>query len=68
MSRRMVTNFQRAGFPSYEMIDEDGQAKPAIYGVHWVNPDTLKTMAKHGGKPTGPKGEPIDASSKPQSA
>ena len=60
MSRRMVTNFQRPGFPSYEEIEEEGQAKPCVYGVHWVNPDTLKTLAKHGGQPTGPKGEPID--------
>ena len=60
----MVTNFQRVGYPSYEEIEEDGQAKPAIYGVHWVNPDTLKTLDKHGGKPTGPKGEPLDDPSK----
>jgi hypothetical protein len=56
----MVTNFHRAGFPSYEEIDEDGQAKPCVFGVHWVNSDTLRTMAKHGGKPTGPKGEALD--------
>lgn len=60
----MVTNFQRSGFPSYEEIEEDGQAKPCVYGVHWVNPDTLKTLQKHGGRPTDPKGQPIGDPSK----
>jgi hypothetical protein len=58
MAKRMVTNFARAGFPSYERIDEEGQAKPAIYGVPWVNPDTLATIRKRGVQRTGPKGEP----------
>lgn len=60
MARRMVTHFSRAGFPSYEEIDEEGQAKPAVYGVPWVNPFTLATIRKHGGRPTGPRGEPLD--------
>jgi len=62
MSKRMVTNFARAGFPSYEEVDEEGQAKPAIAGVRWVNPDTLRTLPKqkHGSRRTGPKGEPLD--------
>ncbi len=59
MAKRMVTHFRRAGFPSYEVIDEEGQAKPCVYGVPWVNPDTLKTVAKCGGRPTGPRGEPL---------
>ena len=57
MARRMVTSFSRAGYPSHESIDEDGQAKPCVYGISWVNPDTLKTLGKHGIKRTGPKGE-----------
>ena len=57
MAKRMVTNFSRAGYPSYERIDEEGQAKPAIYGVPWVNPDTVATIKKHGGARTGPRGE-----------
>ncbi len=61
MARRMVTNFQRPFFPSYEEIDEEGQAKPCVYGVPWVNDDTLRTLAKHGGTRTGPKGEPLPA-------
>jgi hypothetical protein len=56
----MVTNFSRAAFPTHESIDEDGQAKPCVYGVPWVNPDTLATSRKHGGKRTGPKGEPLE--------
>ena len=69
MSRRMVTNFHRAGFPSYEQIEEEGQAKPCVYGIPWVNEDTLKTIAKHGGKRTGPKGEsmPEQPACEPQS-
>ncbi len=60
MGKRIVSNFNRAGFPSSESIDEDGQAKPCVYGVPWVNPDTLATLKKHGSRRTGPKGEPID--------
>jgi hypothetical protein len=59
MAKRMVTNFARAGFPSYEEIDEEGQAKPCVYGVPWVNPDTIATICKHGGHRTDAKGEPI---------
>ena len=33
MAKRMVTSFSRAAFPTYEEIDEDGQAKPCVYGV-----------------------------------
>lgn len=59
MAKRMVTNFSRAGFPSYESIDEDGQAKPCVFGHPWVNPDTLATLRKHGTRRTDAKGEPI---------
>jgi len=59
MGKRMVSNFSRAGFPSYEKIDEDGQAKPCVYGHPWVNPDTLETLRKHGTQRTDAKGEPL---------
>ena len=59
MGKRMVTNFSRPEFPSYETIDEDGQAKPCVFGHPWVNPDTLATLHKHGTHRTGPKGEPV---------
>ena len=68
MARRMVTNFYRVGFPSYELIDEEGQAKPSVYGIPWVNEDTLKTLAKHGMRRTGPKGEPWPQEPKRESA
>jgi hypothetical protein len=60
MGKRMATNFSRAGFPSHEAIDEDGQAKPCVYGVPWVNPDTLATLGTRPAVRTGPKGEPIE--------
>ena len=59
MAKRMVTNFARAGFPSYEQIDEEGQAKPCVYGVPWVNPDTIETIRRHGGGRTDAKGNPL---------
>ena len=37
--------------------EEDGQAKPAVMGVRWVNPDTFETIRVVGGKRTGPKNE-----------
>jgi hypothetical protein len=57
MAKRLVSNFSRSGYPSYQSVDEEGQAKPCVLGRPWVNPDTLKTLARHGGKRTGPKGE-----------
>jgi hypothetical protein len=59
MAKRMVTNFSRAGFPSYEQIDEEGQAKPCVYGVPWVNPDTIATIRRHGAQRSDAKGNPI---------
>lgn len=59
MAKRMVTHFSRAGFPSYEELDDDGQAKPCVFGVPWVNEDTLATSRKHGSGRSGPKGEPL---------
>lgn len=56
----MVTSFSRAGYPSYELIEEDGQAKPSVMGQAWVNRETLATLGKHGERRSGPKGEPLD--------
>jgi hypothetical protein len=61
MGKRIVSNFSRSSFPSSESIDEDGQAKPCVYGVPWVNEDTLATLEKHGHRRTGPRGEPIES-------
>ncbi|MBI4517139.1 MAG: hypothetical protein HY699_15135 [Deltaproteobacteria bacterium] len=59
MAKRIVTSFSRAGFPSSEQIDEEGQAKPCVYGVRWVNVDTIATIRRHGGRRTDPKGSPL---------
>lgn len=60
MAKRMVSSFSRQGYPSHQTIDDDGQAKPCVFGVPWVNPDTLRTIKRHAGKRTGPKGEPFE--------
>lgn len=60
MAKRMVSSFSRQGFPSHQQIDDDGQAKPCVLGVPWVNPDTLRTLKRHGGVRTGPRGEPFE--------
>ena len=64
MAKRMVSSFSRQSYPSYEKLDDDGQAKPIVFGVPWVNPDTLRTIQRHdrrsGNLRTGPKGEPFE--------
>jgi hypothetical protein len=59
MSLRKVTLFDKQG-SAVEPTDEDGQAKPAVLGVRWVNPDTFETIRVRGGKRTGPKNEVIE--------
>ncbi|MGO9059867.1 MAG: hypothetical protein ACLQU2_21180 [Candidatus Binataceae bacterium] len=56
MSLRKVTCFDHDG-QTLDPVDEEGQAKPAVLGVRWVNPDTLETIYLRGGKRTNPKGE-----------
>lgn len=56
MALRKVTFFDHRG-PTLEPVNEDGQAKPAVLGVRWVNPDTIETIYLRGGKRTDPKGE-----------
>jgi hypothetical protein len=56
MGLRKVTFFDKEGV-ALEPVDEDGQAKPAVMGVRWVNPDTFETIRVRGGKRTGPKNE-----------
>jgi hypothetical protein len=58
MGLRKVTVFDHVG-PALEPVDEEGQAKPAVLGVRWLNPDTLETIRLRGGDRTGPKGEVI---------
>jgi hypothetical protein len=56
MGLRKVTLFDKEG-TTLVPVDEDGQAKPAVLGVRWVNPDTFETIRVRGGKRTGPKNE-----------
>ena len=56
MSLRKVTFFDKQG-TTLVPVDEDGQAKPAVMGVRWVNQDTFETIRVVGGKRTGPKNE-----------
>jgi len=56
MSLRKVTVFDKSGIAQVA-VDEEGQAKPSILGVRWVNPATFETIRVRGGKRTGPKGE-----------
>ncbi|MGH7814500.1 MAG: hypothetical protein ACREQI_10945 [Candidatus Binataceae bacterium] len=56
MGLRKVTYFDKEG-GAIVPVDEDGQAKPAVLGVRWVNPDTFETIRIRGGARTGPKSE-----------
>ncbi len=56
MALRKVTLFDQEG-PTLVPVDEEGQAKPAVLGVRWVNPDTFETIRARGGVRTGPKNE-----------
>ena len=59
MALRKVTMFDKEGV-ALVPVDEDGQAKPAVLGVRWVNPDTFETIRVRGGKRTGPKNEVLE--------
>lgn len=56
MALRKVTLFDKNG-TTLVPVDEEGQAKPAVLGVRWVNDDTFETIRVRGGKRTGPKNE-----------
>ncbi len=56
MALKKVTYFDKPGaVPRPE--DDDAQAKPNVYGVRWVNPETFETIRVRGGARTGPHGE-----------
>jgi hypothetical protein len=59
MSLRKVTLFDKEG-SAVVPTPEDGQAKPAVMGVRWVNPHTFETIRVRGGKRTGPKSEVLE--------
>jgi hypothetical protein len=56
MGLRKVTFFDKEG-TTLVLVDDDGQAKPAVMGVRWVNPETFETIRVRGGQRTGPKNE-----------
>ncbi len=56
MALRKVTFFDKPGSAAAP-VDEEGQAKPCVLGVRWVNPDTFETIRIRGGARTGPHGE-----------
>ncbi len=58
MALRKVTIFDNEG-ATLEPVDEEGQAKPCVLGIRWVNPDTFETIRVRGGKRTGPRGETL---------
>jgi hypothetical protein len=58
MPLRKVTLFDHEGVAEVP-FDEEGQAKPCVLGVRWVNNDTFETIRVRGGKRTGPNGEVI---------
>jgi hypothetical protein len=58
MALRKVTFFDHPGL-ALEPVEEDGQAKPCVFGVRWVNTDTFETIRARGGRRTGPNGEMI---------
>jgi hypothetical protein len=59
MALRKVTFFDKEG-STLVPVDEDGQAKPAVMGVRYVNPDTFETIRVRGGQRTGPKNEVLE--------
>ena len=67
MAKRLRVSFDDP--QGAQRIDEEGQAKPCAEGVHWVNVDTLKTLAKRRIARTDAKGRPLEPSpdAKPRS-
>lgn len=59
MALRKVTFFSKPG-PAEVPVDEDGQAKPCVLGVRYVNPDTFETIRVRGGKRTGRHNEVLE--------
>ena len=61
MAKRLRVNFDKP--VGAERVDEEGQPKPCAMGVHWVNADTLQTLAKRRIARTDPKGRPLSKGS-----
>ena len=64
----MQLDFQKGGFPAYDVVDEEGMPQPCALGVGWVNLDTQQTLRKLRIPRTDPWGRPLpepDDSAKP---
>ena len=59
MAKRLRVTFDKP--QGAARVDEEGQAKPCAMGVHWVNADTLRTLAKRRIPRTDAKGRPLPA-------
>jgi len=59
VAKRMLLHFGERGFPAYEKADEQGMPQPCALGQPWVNPDTLRTLAKLRIPRTDPWGRPL---------
>jgi hypothetical protein len=59
VAKRMLLHYQKGGFPSYEVVDEQGMPQPCALGIPWVNGDTQKTLAKVRIPRTDPWGRPL---------
>ena len=46
MPKRMLLQFGERGFPSYDLVDEQGMPQPCALGVPWVHEDTRRTLAR----------------------
>lgn len=64
MAKRMMTDFQRRGFPQFIPEEEEGMAKPCVVGIEWVNPYSLRTIQERKIQRTGPWGEPLPKDSR----
>ncbi len=58
MAKRLRVYFDKPAGAA--LVDEEGQAKPCAMGVHWVNVDTQKTLAKRRIPRTDPYGRPLE--------
>jgi hypothetical protein len=59
VAKRMLLDFQKGGYPSYDCVEEHGLPQPCALGVPWVNEDTLRTLLRLQIPRTDPWGRPL---------
>jgi len=57
--KRMMLDYHKGGYPSYELAPENGIPVPSALGQPWVNEDTLITLEKIRIPRTDPWGKPL---------